>query len=625
MYDLDRSISEQIINMPNRPGCYLMKDIDGNVLYIGKATNIRTRVRSYFHNSAQHSPRTRELVRNISSIDWIIQKSELESLLLEYNLIARHKPKYNVRWKDDKRYPYIKVHWGDRFPKITVTRNRIQENDGHRYFGPYTNIGAIRQSLDLLRKIFPYLTCDRVITGADQRACLYWDINLCNAPCTGNCSEQEYRMTIDNLCSFLQGRTQTVSNRIRDDMRTASKMQMYEKAAMLRDQLNAIDRIVAKQQVISSNKTDMDVIALARQKYDACVQVFFVRMGKLIGREYFLLEGTADENNKAILAAFVKQFYHVSTFIPREILLPDCLSESQVIEQWLNGINNKSKTKLIVPQRGPKRNLVLMAAENASATLEAIRAQWHSDTQRQEVALAELKSHLMLPKTPNRIECFDISHTQGTQITGSMVVFHRGAPDKAHYRRFTIRTVDGPDDYASMREVLVRRFRRLSAYHNTIPEIENLTANPSESFAQTPDLLLIDGGKGHLSVTLDVLQKLGLEHKISVAAISKQNEELHLPGQNRAILLSAQSSGMFLVQRIRDEAHRFASQHHRLRRKKSSITSQLERVPGIGPKRRKSLLRHFGSLEQIREASLAELTEADGMNIKYAQAVKDAL
>ncbi len=598
-----------------------MKDMDGKVLYIGKATNIRTRVRSYFHSSAQHSPRTRKLVRKINDIDWIIQKSELESLLLEYNLIARHKPKYNVRWKDDKRYPYIKVHWGDQFPKVTVTRKRVEGNDGHRYFGPYTNIGAVHQSLDLLRKIFPYLTCDRVITGADQRACLYWDIKLCKAPCIGNCNEQEYRLMLDDLCSFLQGRTETVANRIRADMRTASKLQKYERAAALRDQLHAIDRIVAKQQVISSKKIDMDVIALARKKNDACVQVFFVRLGKLIGREYYLLEGTADENNKAILAAFVKQFYHVSTFIPREILLPERLSETPVIEQWLSGINNRSKTKIIVPQRGSKRNLILMAVENASMTLDAVRAQWHSDTKRQEVALSELKSRLMLSNTPNRIECFDISHTQGTQITGSMVVFHQGTPEKAHYRRFTIRTVDGPDDYASMREVLVRRFRRWLTCHDTPSEAEK----QNDSFAKTPDLLLIDGGKGHLNVALDVLQDFGLKSKISVVAISKQNEELHLPGQNHSILLNTQSSGMFLVQRIRDEAHRFALQHHRLRRRKSSITSQLEIIPGIGPKRRKSLLKRFGSLEQIRKANLAELTEADGMTIQSAQAIKDEL
>ncbi len=598
-----------------------MKDMDGKVLYIGKATNIRTRVRSYFHSSAQHSPRTRELVRKINDIDWIIQKSELESLLLEYNLIARHKPKYNVRWKDDKRYPYIKVHWGDQFPKVTVTRKRVERNDGHRYFGPYTNVWAVHQSLDLLRKIFPYLTCDRVITGADQRACLYWDIKLCNAPCIGNCSEQDYRLMIDDLCGFLQGRTESITSRIRDDMHTASKLQRYERAAVLRDQLDAIDRVVAKQQVISSNKVDMDVIALARKKNDACVQVFFVRLGKLIGREYYLLEGTADESNKAILAAFVKQFYHVSTFVPREILLPERLSEATVIEKWLSGLHSKSKTRIIVPQRGSKRNLVLMAAENASVTLDAIRAQWHSDTQKQEVALAELKTRLMLPKTPKRIECFDISHTQGAQITGSMVVFHQGTPDKSHYRRFIIRTVDGPDDYASMREILVRRFRRWLNHHDAQSE----DGKPNDSFAKTPDLLLIDGGKGHLSVALDVLQDFSLNSTISVAAISKQKEELHLPGQKRSILLNTQSSGMFLVQRIRDEAHRFALQHHRLRRRKSSITSQLERIPGIGPKRRKSLLRRFGSLEQIRKANLAELIEADGMTIKSAQSIKDEL
>ena len=598
-----------------------MKDEDGNVLYVGKAADIKKRVGSYFQNSSQHSPRTRELVRKIADIDWIIQSSDLESLLLEYNLINRYKPKYNVRWKDDKRYPYIKVHWGDHYPKVTVTRKKMDRRSGHRYFGPYTNVWAVHQSLSLLRKIFPYLTCDRVITGADERACLYWDINLCNAPCIGNTSEEDYRLMIEDLCSFLQGRTESVVKRLRHEMRSASKQQRYERAAVLRDQLQAIDKVVAKQQIIDSHKTDMDVISLARKKNDACVQVFFVRLGKLIGRDYYLLEGTADQNNASILSAFVKQFYHVSTFIPSEILLPEQITDSPIIEKWLSGLQSKSKTKLIVPQRGSKRKLILMATENASATLDAVRSQWHLDTQKQEIALAELKSSLKLPRTPNRIECFDISHTQGEQITGSMVVFHKGTPNKSHYRRFTIRTINGPDDYASMKEVLVRRFRRLLSYQET----KHSQTKSTDSFAKAPDLLLVDGGKGHLSVALNVLQEFGLTSTISVAAISKQKEELHLPQQKLSVKLNTRSSGMFLVQRIRDEAHRFALQHHRHRRGKSSITSQLESIPGIGPKRRKSLLRHFGSLEQIRKASLTELIGVNGMTTQSAQSVKEEL
>ena len=598
-----------------------MKDEDGNVLYVGKAANIKTRVGSYFQNSSQHSPRTRELVRKIADIDWIIQSSDLESLLLEYNLINRYKPKYNVRWKDDKRYPYIKVHWGDRYPKVTVTRKKMDRSSGHRYFGPYTNVWAVHQSLSLLRKIFPYLTCDRVITGTDERACLYWDINLCNAPCIGNTSEEDYRLMIEDLCSFLQGRTESVVKRLHHEMRSASKQQRYERAAVLRDQLQAIDKVVAKQQIIGSHKTDMDVISLARKKNDACVQVFFVRLGKLIGRDYYLLEGTADQNNPSILSAFVKQFYHVSTFIPSEILLPEQITDSPIIEKWLSSLQSKSKTKLIVPQRGSKRKLILMATENASATLDAVRSQWHLDTQKQETALAELKSSLKLPRTPNRIECFDISHTQGEQITGSMVVFHKGTPNKSHYRRFTIRTINGPDDYASMKEVLVRRFRRLLSYQET----KHPQPKSTDSFAKAPDLLLVDGGKGHLSIALNVLQEFGLTSTISVAAISKQKEELHLPQQKLSVKLNTRSSSMFLVQRIRDEAHRFALQHHRHRRGKSSITSQLESIPGIGPKRRKSLLRHFGSLEQIRKASLTELIGVSGMTTQSAQSVKDEL
>ena len=616
-----KQIQKGMQNLPNRPGCYLMKDREGAVLYVGKAINLRARVRSYFHASANHSARTRELVRKIADIDWIIQKTELESLLLEYNLINRYKPKYNVRWKDDKRYPYIKVHWGDPFPKVTVTRRKAQRNDDHRYFGPYTSMWAVHQSLDVLRKVFPYLTCDRVITGADTRACLYRDIKLCSAPCIGACDEQEYRGMIADLCRFMQGRTEPIIKRLQGEMQAAAGLQRYERAAGLRDQLLAIERIVEKQQVISPKDVDVDVIAFAHEANDACVQVFFIRSGKLIGREYFVLEGTADEDNERVLTAFVKQFYHKATFVPQEVLLPGTLAEARIIKEWLRDRRGGRKVALTVPRRGAKRNLVRMATENASEILGAMRAQWQADTLKQEAALAELQDALRMPEPPNRIECFDISNTQGTAATGSMVVFHQGTPEKSHYRHFTIRTVAGPDDYAGMREVLMRRFLRWQA------DCERDTAapKPDEAFARLPDLLLVDGGKGQLGIALAMLREFKLSDSVCVAALAKQNEELFVPGQAAPVALPPRSPALFLAQRIRDEAHRFALAHHRQRRRKSGLASRLDSVPGIGPARRKALLRHFGSLEHIRAASLTELLQADGMTRPAAQSVKELL
>ena len=616
-----KQIQKRLQNLPNRPGCYLMKDRYGTVLYVGKAINLRARVRSYFHASANHSARTRELVRKIEDIDWIIQKTELESLLLEHNLINRFKPKYNVRWKDDKRYPYIKVHWKDPFPKVTVTRRRAEHNDGNRYFGPYTSMWAVHQSLDVLRKVFPYLTCDRVITGNDTRACLYWDIKLCSAPCIGACDQDEYRAMIADLSHFMQGRTKPIMRRLHDEMQAAAHEQRYELAAGLRDQLLAIERIVEKQQVISPKDVDVDVIAFAHESNDACVQVFFIRAGKLIGREFFVLDGTADEDNERILTAFVKQFYHKAAFVPQEVLLPDKIADAKIIKEWLRDRRGGRKVTLTVPRRGAKRNLVRMAAENASEILSAMRAQWQADGLRQEVALTELQAALRLPEPPNRIECFDISNTQGTAATGSMVVFHQGTPEKSHYRRFTIRTVDGPDDYAGMREMLMRRFRR---WQQSCEQRATETKR-NEAFARLPDLLLVDGGKGHLAIAEAVLREFKLSDTVAVAALAKQNEELFVPSHSEPVAVPKRSPAIFLAQRIRDEAHRFALAHHRQRRTKSGLASQLDSVPGIGPARRKALLRHFGSLEHIRAASLADLLQADGMTRPAAKSVKELL
>ncbi len=605
--------------LPAKPGCYLMKDSAGEIIYVGKAVSLRNRVRSYFHGQAD-SPKTAQLVRRIADIETIVVNSELEALILEMNLIKKHRPKYNVRLKDDKRYPYVKVHWADPFPKVTVTRRMDQ--DGSRYFGPYTSVWAVHQTLSLLRKIFPYLTCDRVITGKDPRACLYYDIKLCCAPCIGAASPAEYRAMIDDLCKFLQGRTEPIVKRLRAEMIQASDNLEFEKAAAIRDQLLAIERVVEKQKVISSEQVDSDVIAFARNKGDTCGQIFFIRSGKLIGRETFMLEGAEDEDPQNIVAQFITQFYEEAAFVPPEVLLPNDIAEVEIVSQWLRDKRGGEKVTLAVPRRGAKHDLVELAAENAAEALKQFQTQRESDVSKLVEGIAELQNALGLPRPPARIECFDISHTQGVYTVASMVVFAQGAPNKKHYRSFNIRSVSGPDDFMSMTEALTRRFQRWK----DMQEMKLAPGKkPDESFALLPDLLLIDGGKGQLGMAVDVLKEFGLTDRVPVASLAKQQEEIFLPGQPNSIMLPRSSQGLYLVQRVRDEAHRFAITHHRQQRDKAGVASRLDSIPGIGPGRRKALLKKFGDIEGIRSASVEALRSVPGITEEIARTLKGNL
>ncbi|MGI6740173.1 MAG: excinuclease ABC subunit UvrC [Brevefilum sp.] len=610
---------QQILDtLPEKPGCYLMKNAGGRIIYVGKAINLRARVRSYFHATAQNDEKTRRLVREIADIEWIMVDSELEALILEMTLIKRHKPRFNVRLKDDKRYPYIKVHWQNPFPKVTVTRE--MQNDGARYFGPYTSVWAVHQTLDLLRKIFPYLTCNREITGKDSRACLYYDIKLCTAPCIGAINQADYRQIIDDLCKFLEGRTQPVVERLAKEMEKAAQDLQYEKAAVIRDQLLAIDRVVEKQKVISSDQTDSDVIAMARADSEACVQVFFIRSGKLIGREFFVLEGTDEENDAEVLGEFVKQFYSQAAFIPEKVLLPQELAEAQIINRWLNSKKTGDKVEITVPHDRPNKDLVAMAMDNAVETLKALRTRWEADTNRQTNALAELQEALDLPEPPNRIECYDISTTQGVASVGSMVVFEQGVPNKKLYRRFNIKTVLGQDDFASMEEVLNRRFRRWKTAHEQEEQVGSKKTDLA--FSILPDLLLVDGGKGQLGRAVKVLEAYNLLDRIPVASLAEEEEELFVPGKRESILLERHSQGLYLVQRIRDEAHRFAITAHRKRRNRQGLMSQLDAIPGIGPVRRRALIQKFGSIEGIKDASPEKIAEIKGITLEMAQSIK---
>lgn len=617
---LSDKIQAILDSAPTKAGCYLMKNANGKVIYVGKAVNLRNRLRSYFHASAQHTPRTRHLVRRIADIEWIVVGSELEALILEMNLIKKHRPHYNVRLKDDKRYPYVKVHWADPFPKVTVTRNMV--NDGSRYFGPYTSVWAVHQTLDVLRRIFPYLTCDRTITGQDERACLYYDIKLCTAPCIGAIDKSGYRQIIDDLCQFLEGRTEPIVSRLQGEMQQASEQLRFERAAALRDQLLAIEKVVERQKVVSTDYVDSDVIAMARSDGEACVQVFFIRSGKLIGREYFLLEGAEESPDADVMAEFLKQFYDQAPNVPSQVLLPHQIEELHIIRQWLKNRRSGQKVKLIVPRRGQKKELVQMAAENAAETLASLQAQWEADRHRQEQALADLQVALNLGEPPNRIECYDISNTQGTAAVGSMVVFEQGVPRKSYYRRFNIRTVEGPDDFASMEEVLTRRFNRWKAAQETAARPGK---KPDKAFALLPDLLLVDGGKGQLSRAVAVLEHFDLLDKVPVAGLAKQHEELFIPGRSAPILMPRKSQGLYLIQRVRDEAHRFAITSHRKRRTRTGLASRLDAIPGIGPARRKALLTRFGSIDKIKTAEVDELIAIPGITHQIAHAIKSHL
>jgi len=568
-----------------------MKDGQGEVIYVGKTVSLRSRVRSYFQSAGQHQAKTRRLTAEIADFEWIITENELEALVLENLLIKRHRPKFNVRLRDDKTYPYVKIHWQDPFPKVTVTRRMMK--DGAWYFGPYASPGAVRQTLDSLRRIFPYLTCNREITGQDDRPCLYNHIQRCAGPCIGAVTQTEYREMIAGMARFLRGESDEVLTELRERMQSASEAWKFERAAMYRDQIAAAQIVVERQKVVSPTMADQDVIALSRQNGDGCAQVFFIRRGKLIGRELFILEGTAHEDDTQVMPSFLKQYYDQAAYIPPEILLPEAVdpAEAAVIEAWLRG-RRGAKVSLRVPKRGHKRRLVNMASENASETLTARRRQWEADKSRQVRALADIQQTLGLSSPPARIEAYDISTLQGRHTVGSM-------------------------------EVLTRRFRRAVEPPSEDPGRKARTSDAV--WTLLPDLVLLDGGRGQLGVGLGVLEEYSLRDTVPIVALAKEREEMFLPERDEPLRLPSRSQGLFLVQRIRDEAHRYAITQHRRTRRKEALASELEEIPGIGPRRRQALLKAFGSLDGVRKASLEELSAVPGMTHPAAQSVKEHL
>jgi len=595
-------ITEQLKQLPASPGVYLMKDAEGNLLYVGKAANLHHRVRSYFGNQQKLSPKLQRMVTRVNDIDFFVTNSEQEALILEYNLIKRHHPRYNVRLKDDKTFPYLKISLDEDWPRVYFTR--LLEENGGRYFGPFASARSVRQTLKVLKGIFPFRSCTKSVTGTEPRACLEYHMNLCAGPCIGAVSVKEYADVIKQVILFLEGKQERIVRQLEYKMKAAAEDLNFEKAALLRDQIQALDRVIEGQRIATTVRGEQDVIAFATDKDQACVQVFFVRGGKLIGRESFVLQGTRSEEPEQIMASFIKQFYGSASYIPPLLLLQHPVADKPIIEEWLQS-RKGAKVRIQVPYQGHKKQLVQIVAENAEQARQQLEIKQQSSPATLKRALEEIARELHLSRLPARIEGYDISNIQGTAAVGSMVVFEKGKPKPAHYRRFKIKTVSGADDYAMLREVLGRRFKRVG------PRNDN--ASTESTWAVLPDLVLVDGGKGQLSAVLSVMQEAGAEF-IPAASLAKENEEVFLPQQAKAIALPRSSPGLQLLQRIRDEAHRFALSYHRRIRTRNTFASSLDTIPGIGPKRKRALLKRFGSVQAIREASTEELAAASGMN-----------
>ncbi len=605
-------LEDKINRLPDQPGVYLMLDSRGNIIYVGKATSLKNRVRSYFRPSGQPSAKVRAMVAKVEDLEYIITDSPVEALILENNLIKEHRPRYNIDLKDDKTYPYLKVTVQDRYPRILVTR--LVQKDGARYFGPYTRAGAMHETLKLLRRLFPVRTCtDHVLQQG--RACLNAHIGRCPAPCTGQISEEQYRSVVAEILMFLEGRQEDLVARLQARMAEAAENLEYERAARLRDQLRAVEAVLAEQKIVTGGLEDQDVVAVARGEGAACGQVFFVRAGKVVGREHFFLGGTDDMTRPAIMTAFVQQYYARVDTVPREILLGDELEDGEVVAEWLSR-KRGSKVYLRVPRKGDKQKLVEMVHKNAMLLLEEYLLDRNRDGAKTAGALQELAERLGLEAPPSRVECFDISNIQGSDQVGAMAVFVDGRPKPSEYRRFKVGTVDGPDDYAAMAEVVGRRFRRAGEVRDG--------EEPASGFASLPDLVIIDGGKGQLSAALRAMAACGVTG-IPVYGLAKGEEYLFRPGLPDPIILPRDSEGLRLLMRLRDETHRFAVTYHRHLRGKRQQKSLLDEIPGIGPRRKKALLQRFGSVACLREAEVADIAAVDGMNLSLAERVKEYL
>ena len=621
--DRRAAVEAQAASFPAAPGVYLFKDTRGRVLYVGKADVLRDRIRSYFGPSLD--VRHVRMVERAERLDYAVTGSESEAFLLEANLIKQHRPRYNIRLKDDKSYPYVKITLGEDFPRIL--RTRTLGDRSARYFGPFANAKSVDQSLDLLQKLFPYRTCKLTIVADREdgrgktvpasalpggRPCLLYDLKRCTAPCAGHATRDEYRATIDKSVLFLEGRYETLARDTRREMDVAATALEFERAAVLRDRLSAIDRTLERQEVHAYKGDDLDVLAAALDEGDAVVQLFRVRDGTVVGRDHFALEGSEGATPGEVVASFLRQHYSAAGALPPEVVTPVSLAETPALEQFL-AERRGAPVRVHVPQRGRKRHLAELATRNAQDALEQERVRWLADRGKTDVALRELQEALGLEGPPKRIECYDVSHVQGTNVVSSMVVFEDGRPAKGQYRRFRARIGDRNDDFANMRETLRRRFAR--------------SAQGDEAAGTAwvlPDLVILDGGKGQLSAGLDALADAG-RLQIPIVALAKEREEIFRPDRSDPIVLPRTSQGLYLVQRVRDEAHRFAVTYHQKLRSRRAVRSLLDEIPGVGPARKRALLRKFGSVRGMKAVGVDDLAAVAGVGPALAKRIKEAL
>jgi excinuclease ABC subunit C len=603
-------IQEQISRIPHRPGVYIMRNTDKTVIYVGKAIDLHNRVRSYFVTSSQLTEKTVRLVELIEDLDYFIASSAEEALILENNLIKQYRPRFNIRLKDDKSFPYLKINLAEEWPAIYITRR--MEQDGGRYFGPFSSPKSVKQTLKTIQKIFPMRICTKGITGKARQPCLEYHMGRCLGPCAGKVKQKEYSRAVNEVILFLEGKQDKVLKEFKSQMDKASEAMDFEKAALLRDRIQAIHDVIEGEKIAAVMRGDEDVIAFIQEGDQAYVQILFIRRSKLIGREGFLLQGTRQEEPSQIMTSFVKQYYSSSPKIPPLLVLQHKVEDETVIKEWLKS-KRKGKLEIEIPRRGNKKQLVDIAAENARQGLEQLKIKELTGTKSLDSALAEIQKELKLKTTPLRMEAYDISNIQGSSSVGSMAVFENGKPKPAHYRRFKIKTVEGANDYAMLQEVLRRRFK-----HRT-----ETGEKAADTWAIMPDLVLIDGGKGQLNAALFAMKETGVS--VPVCSLAKENEEIFLPGKKEPVVLPKTSSGLQLLQRLRDEAHRFAIGYFTSLHRRKIFASVLDNVPGVGPRRKSALLRHFGSVQRIREASREELAAATGMNLEQAAKIKEYL
>jgi excinuclease ABC subunit C len=631
----DAHLRAVLRQLPLAPGVYLMKGADGRVLYVGKADLLRHRVRSYFGSKAGLDSRIVRMTAEVADVDYIVTDTVSEAYLLECNLIKEHRPRFNIRLRDDKSYPFVKITLSEDFPRIVRTRKL--NRDGSRYFGPYASASSVDETLKLLRRIFPFRTCNLEIPEGKrvlERPCLLYYIKRCQGPCIQAIEKAEYRATIDRVVDFLEGRQEGIADQLRGEMEGHSSALRYEQAAIARDKLRAVERTIEQQKVAAYSRAEQDVIGIAREEGEACLQLFVIRNGKMIGREPFIVEGARDVTDAEVLGSFLQQYYAATERPPREVVLPFAPSDADALAAFLAD-RRGSRVALTVPERGDKRRMVALASQNAVEALSRERAEWLADAGKRDEALEALAAALGLPRPPERIECYDMSNISGTSAVGSMVVFINGRPEPREYRRFRIRSGETPDDFRMMAEVIRRRFSRASrlraetgalslaavgaeaSFEELAGDADAADLPPSPTAARDagwalPDLVIVDGGKGQLSAAKGVLRELQLD-EVPVAGLAKRFEELYLPERSDPIVLARNSQGLYLVQRIRDEAHRFAITYHRVVRGRRALASVFDEVEGIGPVRKKALLKRFGSVRRIREASVEELAETPGI------------